>query len=228
MTRRVAAAHESGGEPARPLKTRLISRVGGDLLTALMRTTRFERSGTEHYDAWIGSGRTAIYVLWHGRLLPCSWCHRHQGLATLISRHRDGDHISGVVERWGFHAVRGSSSRGGAAALRQMVRLLRSGVPLAVTPDGPRGPRQKMKTGPLFAAQRAGVPLIPVTAGTDSAWWFEGWDRFLVPRPFAHIRLAYGEPLFVPEAADEVEVERLAGELEVRLNVLTERVEAGG
>lgn len=209
-----------------PLKARVISGAGGGLLTALMRSTRFDRSGTEYYDDWIGSGRTAIYVLWHGRLLPCSYYHRNHGLATLISRHRDGDYIAGVVERWGFRVVRGSSSRGGAAALLQMVRLLREGVSLAVTPDGPRGPRQKMKSGPLFAAQRAGVPLIPVTAGTSSAWWFESWDRFLVPRPFARIRMAYGEPMFVPKDADEGDVERLAGALEQRLNELTGQVDA--
>lgn len=226
----MSAPPEGGrtSSPPLPLRTRLISTLGGGLLTGLMRTTRYERSGTEHYDAWLGSGRPAIYVLWHGRLLPCSWYHRNRGLATLISRHRDGDYIAGVVERWGFRAVRGSSSRGGAAALLQMVRLLRDGISLAVTPDGPRGPRQKMKAGPLFAAQRAGVPLIPVTAGTGSAWWFEGWDRFLVPRPYARLRLAYGEPLFVPAEAGAEEVERLAGELEARLNALTERVDGGG
>src|SRR5690606_4182713 len=90
-----------GSDATPALQTRLIGRVGGALLSTLMRTTRLERSGTEHYDAWIGSGRTAIYVLWHGRLLPCSYFHRHQGLATLISQHRDGDYIAGVVERWG-------------------------------------------------------------------------------------------------------------------------------
>lgn len=221
----------SGSAPAgrlAPLRTRVVSRLGGGLLTGLMRTTRYERTGTEHYDAWIGSGRPAIYVLWHGRLLPCSYYHRDHGLATLISRHRDGDYIAGVVERWGFRLVRGSSSRGGAAALLQMVRLLREGVPLAVTPDGPRGPRQKMKTGPLYAAQRAGVPLIPVTAGSQSAWWVEGWDRFLIPRPFARIRMAYGEPMFVPADAREEEVGRLARSLEERLNALTAQVDAGG
>lgn len=214
-----------GSDATPALQTRLIARVGGALLSTLMRTTRLERSGTEHYDAWIGSGRTAIYVLWHGRLLPCSYFHRHQGLATLISQHRDGDYIAGVVERWGFQAVRGSSSRGGAAAMIQMVRLLQRGVPLAITPDGPRGPRQKMKTGPLVAAQRAGVPLIPVTAGADRAWWFGGWDRFLVPHPFARIHLAYGEPLFVPEAAQPEEIDRLALVLEERLNRLTDEVD---
>ncbi|HEX6925478.1 MAG TPA: lysophospholipid acyltransferase family protein [Longimicrobiaceae bacterium] len=219
---------QRGKEARPPRSVRIVSRLGGTLLTTLMRTTRFERSGVQYYDAWIGSGRPAIYVLWHGRLLPCAYYHRHHGLATLISRHRDGDYIAGVVEKWGFRVVRGSSSRGGASALLQMVRLLREGVGLAVTPDGPRGPRQKMKTGPLFAAQRAGVPLIPVTAGTRQAWWFEGWDRFLVPRPFARIHLAYGEPLFVPPEAGESEIQRLAAQLEQSLNELTARVDREG
>lgn len=207
-------------------KLRLGSAAGGALLGGLMSTARWEVRGREHYDAWIGSGRAALYVLWHGRLLPCSYFHRHQGLATLISRHRDGDYIARVVERWGFRAVRGSSSRGGAPALRRMVQLLREGVPLAVTPDGPRGPMRRMKVGPLRAAQLAGVPLVPVTAGADRAWWFGGWDRFLVPQPFARIRLHYGEPLFVPREAAPEEVERLAGVLEARLNRLTERADA--
>lgn len=210
-----------------PLRARLAATVAGGLLTSLMRTTRYEPIDEQYYREWLGSGRTAIYVLWHGRLLPCSYRHRHEGLATLISQHRDGDYIARVVEGWGFRAVRGSSSRGGGAALRQLVRLLREGTSIAVTPDGPRGPRQKMKLGPLLAAQLTGVPLIPVTAGTERAWWFEGWDRFLVPKPFARFRIAYGPPMFVPRTADEAEVERLAGELEARLNALTERVDAG-
>lgn len=227
MSARASGTAETTGTLPAPLQARLMSRFGGALLTALMATTRFERTGTDVYDAWLAPRRPAVYVLWHGRLLPCSYFHRDHGLATLISQHRDGDYIAGVVERWGFRIVRGSSSRGGAAALLQMVRLLREGVGLAITPDGPRGPRQKMKTGPLFAAQRAGVPLIPVTAGTDSAWWFGGWDRFLIPHPFARIRMVYGEPMFVPPEADAAEVERLALELEGRLNRMTEQVDGG-
>lgn len=215
-----------GGPP--PLKVRAVSMLGGGLLTSLMRTTRYERAGTEHYDLWLARQRPAIYVLWHGRLIPCSYYHRNHRLATLISRHRDGDYIAGVVERWGYQVVRGSSSRGGAAALLQMVRLLREGTSLAITPDGPRGPRQTMKTGPLYAAQRAGVPIIPVTAGSDSAWWFEGWDRFMVPRPFARIRMIYGEPLFVPAEADGAQIERLAQELGARLDRMTEEVDRAG
>jgi lysophospholipid acyltransferase (LPLAT)-like uncharacterized protein len=129
------------------------------------------------------------------------------------------------VEKWGFQVLRGSSSRGGTKALRQMVRLLRGGTPIAVTPDGPRGPRQEMKLGPLLAAQMAGVPVIPVSAGTDRAWWFEGWDRFMVPKPFSRIRLKYGEPVRIPPDADQAEVERIAAELQAALNRLTADVD---
>lgn len=206
--------------------SRAAGKLGGILVDGLMRTTRFEVRGQEHYDAWWGAGKPVIFVLWHGRLLPCSYHHRHQGLATLVSKHRDGDHITGVVQGlWGFHAIRGSSSRGGTAALREIVKTLRGGRAVAITPDGPRGPRQKMKPGPLVAAQMAGVPIIPAAAGTDRAWWVGGWDRFLIPRPFARIRMMFGPPMFVPADADAAALEAAGKELEERLDAVTAQVD---
>lgn len=203
-----------------------MSGLGGGTLTALMKTVRWSISGREHYDEWWGARRPAVFVLWHGRLLPCSFYHRGEGLATLISQHQDGDYIAGIVEAWwGFDAIRGSSTRGGSAALRQIVRKLKSGTAVAITPDGPQGPRQKMKTGPLLAAQLAGVPIIPVSAGGGPAWWVGGWDRFLIPRPFSRIRLLYGEPVYVPRDSTAEELERQAMEVENRLNALTDIVD---
>jgi lysophospholipid acyltransferase (LPLAT)-like uncharacterized protein len=202
------------------IQARLIEGAGGALLTSLLRTARWEVLGSENFCS--KEGEACVYVLWHGRLLPCSYYNRHRGLATLISQHRDGDHIAGVVERWwGFHAIRGSSSRGGSSALRQIVRTLRRGTSVAITPDGPRGPRQKMKTGPVIAAQLAGVPLVPVSAGTSTAWWVGGWDRFMIPRPFSRIRLIFGEPIEIGRDADDTEIERVTTLLEERLNSLT-------
>lgn len=217
----VHAAGRGAGE-------RLIGSVGSSALTGLMRSTRVQVLRPEIYRDWLQPRRAAVYVLWHGRLLPCSWHHRHHGLATLISLHRDGDYIARVVEGWGYHVLRGSSSRGGTSALRQMVRLLRDGVPLAVTPDGPRGPRQEMKLGPLLAAQLAGVPLICVTAGAARAWWFRSWDRFLVPQPLTRVRLTYGEPTYVPRELDEAGLQVLARRMESELNRLTEQVDRHG
>jgi lysophospholipid acyltransferase (LPLAT)-like uncharacterized protein len=208
------------------LKTRAVTGIGGGLITALMHTTRVEVRGGKNWDEWGGARKPAIYVLWHGRLLPCSYFRRHNELATLISQHRDGDYIAGVVERWwGFHAIRGSSSRGGSGALREMVRALKAGTALAITPDGPRGPRQKMKQGPVIAAQLTGVPVIPVSAGTDRAWWLGGWDRFLIPKPFSRFQMIFDDPVFVPRDATPEQIEAATLHIENRLNAITEEVD---
>jgi lysophospholipid acyltransferase (LPLAT)-like uncharacterized protein len=208
-------------------KRRLVAGLGGGALTALLGTVRWTIRGREHYDRWWGSRRPVVFALWHGRLLPCSYYHRGQDLATLISQHRDGDYIAGVVEGWwGYRAVRGSSSRGGTAALRGIVKVLREGSAMAITPDGPRGPRQRMKPGLLVAAQLAGVPVIPVSAGASRAWWIEGWDRFLIPKPFSHVVMEYSEPVEIPRSAGEAEVEAISAEIEARLNEMTTRIDA--
>ncbi len=138
---------------------------------------------------------------------------------------KDGEYIARVVQRWGYTVLRGSSSRGGSGALRSMVRVLRDGQSLAVTPDGPRGPRRKLKPGSLLAARMSGVPVLPTAAAATRAWWLGGWDRFLVPQPFARVRLVYGEPRTIPRDADDIELERIGGEIETEMNALTERAE---
>lgn len=205
-----------------------VAGLGGGLLRTVLATTRVERIGAEPCDALRAEGRRLIYVLWHGRLLPLSYHHRHWNLVTLISASADGEYIARVVRRWGYEVVRGSSSRGGSEALRQLVRHCRAGRSLAITPDGPRGPRQTMKPGPILVAQLTGAALLPIAAGTDRAWWFEGWDRFLVPKPFARIRIVYGEPVFVPRDADEATLAALGADVEERINRVTERADRTG
>lgn len=208
-------------------KQRLVGGAGGGALTALLGTTRWTVRGREHYDRWWGQRKPVVFALWHGRLLPCSYFHRGEGLATLISQHRDGDYIAGVVEGWwGYRAIRGSSSRGATAALRSVVRVLKQGSAIAITPDGPRGPRQKMKPGLLAAAQLAGVPVIPASAGATRAWWIESWDRFLVPKPFSRVVLEYGEPVWIPRSAGEAGLAEAGEEIERRLNEMTARIDA--
>lgn len=207
------------------LKTRLVSGLGGGLLSALLDTCRVEQKGIENFERFHREGRPVVFVLWHGRLLPCTYWNRHRGLVTLVSQHRDGEYIARIVERWGYTAVRGSSSRRAAGALRELVRHVRAGRSLAVTPDGPRGPRQVLKPGALLAAQLSGAPVIPAAGGASRGWWFGSWDRFLVPKPFSRVRLAYGEPVEVPRGAGEAELERIAREVEARTNALTALVD---
>ena len=210
--------------PSRWERTRdaAITRGGGALLSGLLGSGRTELiSGHDFERDFINAREPAIYVLWHGRLLPCSYRYGYAGMGTLISRNRDGDYITRVIEQWGYTVVRGSSSRGGVAALREIVRMLRAGRSVALTPDGPRGPREKMKPGPILAAQLAGVPIIPVSGGASRGRFFGRWDRFLVPAPFAWMPVALGEPYRVARKSGEAELAAAAVTLEERLNRLT-------
>ncbi len=170
------------------LRTRLIARAGGGLLSGMLDTCRVSQQGTRNFQQFREAGKPVVFVLWHGRLLPCTYWNGWQRLVTLVSQHRDGEYIARIVERWGYTTVRGSSSRRAAGALRELVRHVRAGRSLAVTPDGPRGPREVMKPGALLAAQLTGAPIIPASGGASRGWWFGSWDRFLVPKPFSRVR----------------------------------------
>lgn len=212
---------------ARELRVLAVTGIGGRLLDGLLHTVRFETAGESNYQSEWDAGRPVIFTLWHGRLLPLSWFHRTWNVVTLISASSDGEYIARVVRRWGYDVVRGSSSRGGGPALRDLVRRLRAGRSAAVTPDGPRGPRERVKPGVLRAAQLSGVALLPVSAGADRAWWVEGWDRFMVPQPFARVRILYGEPVFVPRDADAARLDAITRHVESTVCDLTTQAEAG-
>jgi lysophospholipid acyltransferase (LPLAT)-like uncharacterized protein len=204
-------------DPARERKVRRVAAVGQRALEAILATCRIRTIGEEHYRRFWDAGQPTVFVLWHGRLLPCTYHHRGQGVVTLVSRHRDGEYIARIVERWGFFPVRGSSSRGGLEAVRELIRFVRRGRSLAITPDGPRGPREVMKLGPLLVAQRTGAPVIPTECTASRAWFFGSWDRFLVPQPFSRITIWYGEPVMVPREAGEAELEEIARGIERRM-----------
>jgi hypothetical protein len=142
---------------------------------------------------------------------------------SLISRSADGEYLSRVVEHWDYHSARGSSTRGGMEALRELVRAVRSGRSLAITPDGPRGPRQVMKPGVVVVAQLTGQPLVPVSVGASSSWRINSWDRFMIPRPFAKLTVRYAEPIYVPRDATEADVNEISQRVETILNALTEQ-----
>jgi lysophospholipid acyltransferase (LPLAT)-like uncharacterized protein len=197
--------------------------LGGRLLGALMASCRYREEGAEGFARPWSAGPPVIFNLWHGRLLGPTYHNRGQGVVTLVSQHRDGEYITRAVRRWGYTVVRGSASRGGREALVELIRHVRAGRSLALTPDGPRGPFQRMKPGPVLIAQRTGAPIVPVGAAADRAWFFGSWDRFLVPRPFARVRIVYGEPLHV---ARDAEVEACVAEVERRMAEVMRRAEA--
>ncbi|MEJ2215625.1 MAG: lysophospholipid acyltransferase family protein [Gemmatimonadota bacterium] len=195
-------------------------------LTTLLSSVRYRLIDSHHREPLLAAHQPVVYVLWHGRLLPLAHYHRHEGMTTLISRSGDGEYIARVVRRWGFVPVRGSSSRGGREGLLKLFEQVQQGRSAAITPDGPRGPKQKMKNGALLLAQRTGAPVMPVSAAADRAWWFESWDRFLVPKPFSHVDIVYGAPITIPPDAGPDEIEALSEHVETELNRLTEQVDA--
>lgn len=138
--------------------------------------------------------RPFIFSLWHGQLLPLLWHHRGEQIAVLISEHRDGELVARLARSLGYRLIRGSSTRGGERALLALVRDLRDGHEVAVTPDGPRGPAHRYAPGALVAAHRSGAPILPIAAHASSAWRLGSWDRFLIPKPFARVTVAYGDP----------------------------------
>lgn len=173
-------------------RVRWIVRVGTALIRLLAMTWRMRPVNDGDVRAARASGQRVIFTLWHGELLPLLWYHRNQGIAVVISEHRDGEIIARIAERLGYATVRGSSSRGASRALIGLMRALESGHDGAVTPDGPRGPAHVFAPGAAIASQRTGVPLLPVRAGASRAWRLKSWDRFLVPKPFATVRVTYG------------------------------------
>ncbi len=183
---------------AGPLATELTAR----LVRLLAVTWRYRVRGWQHVQAAREAGRPIIYVLWHSRILPLLYHRRGEGMALLISRHRDGGYLAELSERWGYRVVRGSSQRGGEAGLLGLVRHLRSGGEVALTPDGPRGPAEQVKPGALAAAQHADALVVAAGARASSAWWIRSWDRFCIPKPYAAVEVVYSAPFGVAAGKD--------------------------
>lgn len=204
----------------------LTRHAGGRLLDGIMATARFEIHNDAAWRTHAAAGRPVLFTLWHGRLLPLGYLHRGQGVVGIVSRSADGEYLTRVLQHWGFLAVRGSSSHGGGRALRELVRLVRAGRSVAITPDGPRGPRERLKPGVLQLAQLTGAPIVTVAAGADRAWWFVRWDRFLVPKPFARLRVAYGDAVFIPRGAGAAAIADATARIESSLRELMQHVDA--
>ncbi len=141
----------------------IIPHVGSWLIRGLGATMRWSVEGAELVDQLYGEGKRMIIAFWHDQQLMMPLAYRGHNGHILISQHRDGEMICGIVKRFGFGAVRGSTTRGGGVALRQLIRLGRSGADLVVTPDGPKGPRHVVQKGVIQLAQATGLPIVPLT-----------------------------------------------------------------
>jgi lysophospholipid acyltransferase (LPLAT)-like uncharacterized protein len=187
---------------------RIADRLGRVAVALLARTWRLDVVGDRLVIELRDAGRPLLFAVWHGHLLPPLWHRRRENIMLLVSAHKDGARLGNAARRWGYQVVHGSSTRGGAGGLRSLVRSLRNGTDVAVTPDGPRGPARVAKPGAVAAARHSGATIVPIGVRASSSWRARSWDGFLVPRPFAKVRVVYGRPVGVPRGTGLVQGQR--------------------
>ena len=215
-----------------PNKPRWHQRVGAFLVFVLLRavmvTVRCRLRGSCEYLAPNAPG-PVIFCFWHNRLASCIKAYETlrkphasgKGIAALISASRDGAFLTGILERFGVQAVRGSSSRRGPQALLELTTWAERGHDLTITPDGPRGPRYQIQPGVMSLAQVTGLPILPVAFNLNWKWSVKSWDRFQIPLPFSRCEVTAGPALFVPRETSDAAREELRKRLETTLRAIS-------
>ncbi|HVT59887.1 MAG TPA: lysophospholipid acyltransferase family protein [Thermoanaerobaculia bacterium] len=209
----------SGPEPGRRpgsggWRAALLAAAAAWTIRALRATLRLRHHGDAALRGWEARGEHFILAFWHRHLLLMPYAYRGRRISVLISRSADGELIARAVARFGVDASRGSSSRGGAGGLRDLLRKAAAGYDLAFTPDGPRGPAGVVQPGVVLAAAATGLPVQPVAIAATRNRRLRSWDRFLVPLPFGTVHFVYGEALRVGRRDDPAAA---GAELERRL-----------
>jgi lysophospholipid acyltransferase (LPLAT)-like uncharacterized protein len=197
-------------------------------------TGRWEIRNSQHADSYWREGKPFIISFWHGRMLilPCMWPTTAK-MHMLISMHRDGEMIARAIGHFGHGTVRGSAAKpgsnkdkGGAAALRGMLKALKASEYVGITPDGPRGPRMRATDGIVTVARMAGVPIMPCSFSCRSRVVLNTWDRFVLPLPFSRGVIIWGEPIFVARDSDAATLAASKAQVEAALTGVTQQADA--
>ena len=212
-----------------PFKKRLLIRAADvafyALISTLGRTARFEVEGWENHEKVVQTGGLPIYCFWHDRIFLTTYWWRRRRIVVMTSQSFDGEYIARFIQRFGYGAARGSSTRGGVGAVVEMSRLMRAGCTTAFTIDGPKGPRYVAKMGAVLLAKKSGHPVLPVTMALARYWTLPSWDRFQIPKPFTRAKVFVAEPIYVPPDADDEMLNIKRDELQRVLDDLTRRGE---
>ncbi len=228
--RKVPAAVDSGTGPRRfTLRQRIVLRIiiaiGYWFIRLLGPTLRVCVSREDGAQATIDQ-RPLIVSFWHACQIPATYICRNIGVRVMSSYSYDGEYMGRIIRRFGFVAVKGSSSRNAVRALLGLRRALQEGWTVAFTLDGPRGPRYKVKPGPVALARSSGVPLSMFHMAVDRAWVLNTWDRLIIPKPFSRVLMRFGKLIPVPTDAAEGDLERLQQDLQDSLDRVREFAES--
>jgi len=209
--------------PRKRVEAAAISAMGYRLIAMLGATLRWRTEGLEQLDRIAAGGRQPIMAFWHGRILPAAYYFRRRGIVVITSENFDGEWIAGVIERFGYGTARGSTSRRGRRALRQLMRDMAAGRAAGFTVDGPRGPARVAQPGAVWLAKATGNPVLPFHLEANRHWMLKSWDRTQIPKPYATVAIAMGEPFDVPRDANAAGIESARRLLEERLRALEAR-----
>ncbi len=188
------------------------------LISVIGKTLKFETEGWENFEAIEKAGKIPIYTFWHNRIFAGTYFFRDRGIVVITSQSFDGEYIARFIQRFGYGAIRGSSTRGGVKALVEMIRLMREGLPMGFTVDGPKGPRYVAKSGACLLAKKTGNPLMPFSVECKKFWTIKSWDKLQIPKPFSRVRVIIAAPIYVSKTADEKEIEKNREELQFKLD----------
>jgi len=192
------------------------------LINLVGRTVRFSVEGWEHWEAATREGRQPIYTCWHNRVFLATYYFRRRGIVVMTSRSFDGEYIARFIQRFGFGASRGSSSRGAVGALVEMIKLVRQGRPAGFMIDGPRGPRYVAKMGAVLLAKKTGAPVLPFSVNAERYYAAPSWDGSQIPYPFTRARVLVAPPIYVPPDADDAALAARRDELQRALDALND------
>ncbi|MFC1490646.1 lysophospholipid acyltransferase family protein [Candidatus Latescibacterota bacterium] len=187
------------------ISPRFLGKIAWTLVNLIGKTLSIDIRGMDQVAKM--KDKSAIFVLWHGRLFIPMFCLKNNGIFVLVSEHRDGEIITSSIEAAGNDTVRGSTTRGGARALVKLVKLVKNGAHAAITPDGPKGPRWKFQAGAVYVAAKTGTPIIPLGGSARNSYYFKSWDSFQFPKPFSKSVFKVGEPYYVTGALDNENIE---------------------
>ncbi|WP_417822243.1 lysophospholipid acyltransferase family protein [Terasakiella sp.] len=197
--------------------------IGAQYIRFVYVTGRWQIVNGEVTKQYWDADKPFILAFWHGRILLMPYCwNRKKSIHMLISQHRDGQLIARTVGHFGIQTIEGSTSKGGATALRAMLKSLKNGECIGITPDGPRGPRMRASNGVVNVAKMAQVPVIPCAFGSVSRKHVRSWDRFCVAFPFSKGVFVWGNPIHVPKEAKGADLEAYRLKVEAELTRVTD------
>jgi lysophospholipid acyltransferase (LPLAT)-like uncharacterized protein len=208
------------------MRARILSFIGWSLMSLWSRTLRIRFVNRETPRRLEAEGKNVIYAFWHGRQFLLFYTHKSSRIVIPASESRDGEIQAGIIGRFGFGVVRGSSKRKGAQAYIGLLKALKNGKFVAIAVDGPRGPIYEVKQGITSLAGKLAKPIVPIVMSAKRSWVLEKtWDKYVLPKPFTECVIMYGEPIIV-NGTEEEELENKRKELTVALNTIMARADA--